>query len=415
MRIMQQVRAVLLIGAFLAMMFSNFANADEPAPSWMSGVSTWGGGSSVSPTINSKTSPVGAKAPSSTARYTVPQAPSSSPESEVAKKLSEDLAWLESFAASDVVVAVSDAQRSSQSLASSAAAIKPTTSAPSGVAQVAGFQTYSNNPQVPQPPPLDGPILDSGVVGTITEQLKSGMPEESGLPLQEEVLRWYQVPWVWMTTGWTNHAEFGLDGSNGNAETLSLTTGIELKRKTDAYTFAIDVDYRQASNRGATTQDNGRFNVDYDRIIADSNWTMFGKYGMEWDKFKAFDLRLNTNAGLGYYWVRNDQASFITRFGAGASKEIGAPDDAWVPEAVFGAEGERQLTARQKLKGKLEYFPSWEDFGNYRLVADASWEILLDGSDNLSLKLSFTDRYDSTPQGALPNDVYYSALILYKF
>ncbi|TWT81869.1 hypothetical protein CA13_33240 [Planctomycetes bacterium CA13] len=233
-------------------------------------------------------------------------------------------------------------------------------------------------------------------------------------PLEQEVLRWYQYPVQWMH-GWDSHAEFGLDGSSGNAETLALQMGLEMKRQTDDYTFAIDVDYRNATSRRVTTEDNGRFNVDYDRMLSDSKWSLFAKYGMEWDKFKAFDLRLNINGGAGYHWIRTDDTTLVTRFGAGASREIGAPIDEWTPEAVFGAEASRQLTSRQKLKAKIDYFPAWEDFSDYRLVSDFSWEILLDGSENLSLKLAATDRYDSTPQGALANDVYYSLLLLYKF
>ena len=158
-----------------------------------------------------------------------------------------------------------------------------------------------------------------------------------------------------------------------------------------------------------------RVNIDYDRLIAESPWSGFGKFGLEWDRFKAFDLRLNLTGGLGYHWIREDDASFVTRFGAGASREIGAPVDDWIPEAVFGFDAERQINSRNKVKGKLDYFPAFENFGDFRLVADASWEILLDDTDNLSLKLAVTDRYDSTPQGAKPNDVYYSLLLLYKF
>ncbi|TWU42782.1 hypothetical protein Poly41_10830 [Novipirellula artificiosorum] len=234
------------------------------------------------------------------------------------------------------------------------------------------------------------------------------------LPLEQEVIHWYQYPMRWMQ-GWNSHAEFGLDGSSGNAETLALQTGLEMKRKTDDYTLALDVDYRVASSRDVTTEDNGRFNVDYDRMINETPWSLFGKYGMEWDKFKAFDLRVNINGGVGYHWIRTDDTTLVTRFGAGASREIGAPIDEWTPEAVFGLEAERQLTRRQKLKAKVDYFPAWDDFADYRLVSDFSWEILLDGSENLSLKLAATDRYDSTPQGAKNNDLYYSLLLLYKF
>lgn len=253
--------------------------------------------------------------------------------------------------------------------------------------------------------------------GEFVEPVAESLPDEAIAdepPLESEVVRWYQYPQRWMR-GWDSHAELGLDGSTGNARTLSIQTGWESKRKTELYTLGLDFDYRQASNRSVTTEDNGRLNLDYDRLLMDTPWSGFAKYGMEWDKFKAFDLRLFTSAGIGYHWVRRDDATLVTRFGAGGSKEIGAPDDSWIPEAVFGGEAERQLTPRQKLKGKVDYFPAWENFNNFRLVSDVAWEILLDGSENLSLRLAATDRYDSTPQGAKKNDLYYSLLLLYKF
>jgi len=269
--------------------------------------------------------------------------------------------------------------------------------------RVAAATSDSDKPAEPLPP------VEQPLTAPPDTQNK---PETA--PLQTDVTQWYQYPRRWMK-GWDSHAEFGLDGSDGNANTLAMQVGMELKRKTDHYTLGMDVNYRQASSRNKTTEENGRFNVNYDRLLGDTPWSAFIKQGMEWDRFKPFDLRLNLNAGAGYYWVRNDDTTLATRFGGGASREIGAPMDAWIPEAVFGFEAEHQMTDRQKLKGKFDYFPAWENFGDYRLVSDVSWELLLDGSENLSLKLAATDRYDSSPQGARPNDVYYSLLLLYKF
>lgn len=263
------------------------------------------------------------------------------------------------------------------------------------------------------PKPEDNTPSSSQVVESIESNFNSSFASEQP-PLQREVIRWYQYPSRWMR-GWDSHAEFGLDGGEGNADTLAIQTGLETKRVTDAYTLALDFDYRQASSRGVTTEENGRLNIDYDRLLADSDWSAFGKFGLEWDQFKSFDLRLNLNSGVGYHWVRSDDATLVTRFGAGASRELGAPVDEWTPEAVFGIDAEKQLNDRHKLKAKLDYFPAWEDFGDYRIVADVSWEILLSDDENFSLKLAATDRYDSTPQGAEPNDLYYSLLLLYKF
>ncbi|NND98298.1 MAG: DUF481 domain-containing protein [Pirellulaceae bacterium] len=266
--------------------------------------------------------------------------------------------------------------------------------------------TAHTTPSLPLPPPSGSQ--------TIGEQLQSGTAIHP--PLHEETLTWYQYPWRWMTTGWTNHIELGLDGSQGNSETLAIQTGVELKRKTDDYTLGLDFDYRLANSRNVVTEDNGRFNADYDRILNDSPWSLFTKFGMEWDEFKAFDLRLNLNGGVGYHWLRNDRTTLVTRFGAGASKEIGAPDDDWTPEAVFGLEAEHQLNKYNKLRAKVDYFPNWTDFADFRLVTDVAWEILLNDADSLSLKVAATDRYDSTPQGgAKENDLYYSLLLLVKF
>lgn len=262
-----------------------------------------------------------------------------------------------------------------------------------------------------EPESLSDRAIGTGVIGTGLAE--SANPETP--PLEEEIVRWYEIPWRWVRQGWTSHAELGLNGSDGNSVTTAIQTGLEMNRKTDIDTLGIDFNYRQASTQRTNTENNARLNIDYDRLLGESNWTSFGKLGLAYDKFKAFDLRLNLNTGFGYYWLRNDQVNFITRAGLGASREFGAPDDRWTPEAVLGLSYDHQLSERQKIIAKLDYFPSLRDLGDYRVVADLAWETLIDTSENLSLRLSVTDRYDSTPQGALPNDVYYAALLLYKF
>jgi hypothetical protein len=68
----------------------------------------------------------------------------------------------------------------------------------------------------------------------------------------------------------------------------------------------------------------------------------------------------------------------------------------------------------QKLTGKVEYYPEWEDFRQYRVVSDIGWQVDLDRPKNVSLKFSLTDRYDSTPDGASPNNLDYAVLMIWK-
>lgn len=227
--------------------------------------------------------------------------------------------------------------------------------------------------------------------------------------------KWY-YPWTWIPLdGWENSAELGLNGSAGNSESSSFQTGTRLKRKTDFTLFDLRATYNRTSAGGTETQNNALIYTNWERFLGDSPRTLFVKNGLEFDKFKAFDYRYYLNAGLGYHFAKTDALALTGRFGAGVSREFGGPDDRWVPEALFGGDYEHQVNARNKLIAKVDYFPEWSDFANFRLVSDLAWEYLISADGNLSFKLGATDRYDSTPNGRKPNDVNYSALILYKF
>ncbi len=223
-------------------------------------------------------------------------------------------------------------------------------------------------------------------------------------------------PWRWIPLdGWQNSAELGLNGSAGNTESTSFQTGSRLKRKTEWTLLDLRLTYNRTHANGIETQNNALLYTDFERFFGDSPWTYFIKNGLEYDEFRMFDLRYNINTGFGYRIFRSDDLTLTGRFGAGASREFGGPDDNWKPEALFGIDYEHQVNERNKLIARIDYFPEWSNFANFRMVSDFAWEYLLDPEGNLSFKLGATDRYDSTPFGAKPNDINYSALVLYKF
>jgi hypothetical protein len=81
---------------------------------------------------------------------------------------------------------------------------------------------------------------------------------------------------------------------------------------------------------------------------------------------------------------------------------------------LFGFEYEQHIADAQKFYANFEYYPQVQDFTQYRIVADAGWEIELSKPSNISLKLSATDRYDSTSFDANPNLLNYSVMLLIK-
>jgi putative salt-induced outer membrane protein YdiY len=266
---------------------------------------------------------------------------------------------------------------------------------------IEGFTAQPDGFPVPLPntfaaPPLEGYMVE-GLEGL------TAPPDPS----------WTPTPWL-EPTQWDRSIEFGLNSSAGNAEAFSLRAGGEMRRKTAWNEIGFDVSYAKATANQAETQHNALFNGGYEHFLSGSRWTVFEKFGLEYDEFRAFDLRLSLNAGVGYMFVKRDSLSWKGRFGAGVSRELGGPLDRWILEAVFGTDYEHQLDDRQKLTATVDYFPAWENFRDYRVVGDVGWEVLLNEDHDLSLKVSVNDRYDSTPHGRRPNDLNYSMLLLWK-
>lgn len=238
--------------------------------------------------------------------------------------------------------------------------------------------------------------------------------------IAQEPIGQYELPqsdeWIEFSpdlVDWEGTLELGINASDGNAESLSMRVGGDLKRETETSIWEIDLSYSKTSANSIETQHNGLFNAKQEHLFQ-SPWTLFTRFGAEYDEFKAFDVRLSLNTGLGFRHIDNEITTFKSRAGAGVSREFGGPSDDYVPEATFGLDFKRQITERQKFTAVVDYFPDWRDFADYRLVTDVGWEVLLDEAAHLSLKLSVLDRYDSTPNGRRPNDVDYAMLLLWK-
>ena len=225
---------------------------------------------------------------------------------------------------------------------------------------------------------------------------------------------WYQ-PSAWIGPDWDGSIEFGLNGQSGNSKAESLRVGLDLSRETPRTNWDVDFIYNKAETEQVETQNNALLLSNWDYKLNNPRWTSFFKLGLEYDEFKDFDLRLFMNAGLGYYLIQTPNTTLRGRFGSGASREFGGLDEEWKPEAVFGLDLEHQLTERQKIKIVNDYYPNWTDFSDYRLITDASWQMMLDAASNLSLKVGVLNRYDSTPNGLKPNDVNYAVLLLWAF
>ncbi len=235
-------------------------------------------------------------------------------------------------------------------------------------------------------------------------------------PPTAEMFAWDQPLGKPPARSWEASIELGLNGTGGNTDTFNVQLGANFEQELPRSTYTLEVDYTNNSSGGVTTANRHLTESRYEWSFSEkSRWDLYVHGTLELDSFKAFDQRIATDMGLGYLLIENDLHELKGRAGGGVSREIGGPDNSWVPEAVLGLDYKRQISKRQKLTLTTDYYPAWEDFNDFRVKTKADWEILLDEAPKLSLKLSALNNYDSTPNGAEPNDLDYTAVLLWKY
>jgi putative salt-induced outer membrane protein YdiY len=266
------------------------------------------------------------------------------------------------------------------------------------------------------PYPMPAPEAELPMPGTNDPAASATLAD----PATKAILEQPQGPWysppIWLgPEPWDSGVELGVNGSSGTSDSFSVRTGAYIKRESRFSKLDFDTNYNFTRGDGKTSQNNAKVDITNDWLLDDkSPWTLFAKSNLFYDEFATFNLQTNLNMGVGYRWVHSPTLDLMTRVGAGAEREFGGDENAWKPESLLGLEYSQRVTKTQKFYGKLEYFPQWEQVDEFRALADVGWEIALIQPSNLSLKLSASDRYDSSPDGVSPHLVNYSVVLLLK-
>jgi len=215
---------------------------------------------------------------------------------------------------------------------------------------------------------------------------------------------------------WSGSMDLGLDGSEGNTEALNFHLGFHAQRKSERSILTLGLDYNKRTNKTILTTDRMYFDGRWERLLAETRWSLFAHETVEYDEFQPFEVRDTTDLGVGYRFIKNENTTLLGRLGGGFSHEHGGPNAGeYVPEFVFGTQLEHQIDKRHKLLGAVEYAPDVTYFYRYRLRTQAAWECLLDDERNLSLRIGVLERYNSMPGAGLRNDLDYAMTLLWKF
>ena len=285
-------------------------------------------------------------------------------------------------------------------------------------------------PALLPPPGVDAPVVESpeflGRVAVPPSLAVEAVPVQAVLPaetleqitpVESPVLvntsSWYHPAYWFGPDPWDIGFELGINGNEGINESLSMRVGGHINRETERWKFDNSLVYNKNTANDVETQNNALLDSRVDRVLGKSRWSLFFLNQVLYDEFQAFDLRVSLSSGVGYQFIDTETMDLTGSFGAGASREFGAVVEETAYEALFGLDYEHDFSKTQRFTAKVDYFPEWEDFSLYRIVTDFGWEIDLDRPQNVSLKFSVVDRYDSTPNGVEPNEINYAALLIW--
>ncbi|MEM8738733.1 MAG: DUF481 domain-containing protein [Planctomycetota bacterium] len=284
-----------------------------------------------------------------------------------------------------------------------------------GAAVSAGTVTLTNNDKV---------------TGTIIEQTEEGVRMEhpdlgemviaseqiKAIELEESDPVYVEPPVPEFIVGWDKSLELGLNGSDGNSDTINFFGRFETGYEDDLDRWKIDADYSRFESDGVTTRDEGSLGVAKDWLEPDEDYFYFANARYEYDRFTDYESRVTAAIGVGYEFLDDGTHMLLGRAGVGGNYEFGDVND-FIPELVFGIEYVWQIKKNHKFSAYNTILPAIDPlFGEFRNNSGVAYQILIDHANGLSLKFGADNEFNSEVEpGTEENDLTYYASLVYDF
>ena len=210
---------------------------------------------------------------------------------------------------------------------------------------------------------------------------------------------------------WVLTADLGLATAQGNSETTTFSTGLELVRATgfDKTVLGFTQIYstQRTTEPFGTTANRVSGRARYDRDITKKLFA-FGAANFDFDEFQDLDLRSVLGGGLGWHILRHDRHTFDFSAGGNWNREqfsTGFTRDSG--EIQFGEESTHKVNSRLNLFQAFTAYPNLSTTGEYRFNFDAGADLKL--TNLLSLGVKVSDRFLSNPiPGNQENDILFT-------
>jgi putative salt-induced outer membrane protein YdiY len=216
---------------------------------------------------------------------------------------------------------------------------------------------------------------------------------------------------------WKVALEVGLNGAEGNSDSLNGRAGLVAAREDDGGRWKLDASWDVGEADGTRTKNRFTAGAHRDFKTKWDRWTFFGDARYDRDQFTEWDQRASISGGAGYALVKRDAFTAALRFGAAGTKEWGSMDDDHVrPEGLLGGDVTWKPAGIHEIGAGSTWYPDLADGPEYRLVSYATWKIRLDEKGAVSLRLGVDHELDTHRAPPFKRqDVRYFALLIVEF
>jgi hypothetical protein len=240
-----------------------------------------------------------------------------------------------------------------------------------------------------------------------------GIPQSLGGPIRSpsgQIINGVEKP----PSPWDIGIEAGLSGNSGNTNIFKALVGGDIRYDDPENVLRAYGLYQYGESDGWMIQNMGFLSIRDEIPVLD--WlSYYAQFQLEYDAFQTIDWRVGAHNGVSYTAYNDGFTLLKFRAGIGQEREWGGPSQPWITEFQFGGDFEYKLTARTKLVAAGDYYPDAANFGNYRVRARVTLDVLLDPDLNLYIRLGVLDRYDSVPYCSKKNDIDYFGSLMFRF
>lgn len=193
---------------------------------------------------------------------------------------------------------------------------------------------------------------------------------------------------------WKTFIDAAANGSFGNVDYQAFRFAAGSVREVEGSRLQLDTAYTTSYTNKNQDQNKLTAGGLQDWYFKDSPWLLFADGRYDYDDFQTWQQRLAGHGGFGYRFIATDSLNVIGRYGLGAAKEWGSPEEDVQPEGLIGIQALWKISDRQALAAESTLYPRI-DTNEYRLMSKLEWSLRVDEAAKMNLMAGLFHEYQS--------------------